>query len=114
VRDIFAISAFGIDIERLFNSSRDICYYRRGRLNSDIIRLFIIKLYITRFELKNDWKVIKTTINSISENIDFSDKEESDGEKDIDFLYISDDESVFALNYNFDDKDEDEKDDDNQ
>jgi hypothetical protein len=72
-----------------------------------------MKLYITRFELKNDWKAMKTTMNFISENINSSDEKESDGEKNIDFLYISDDELIFTLNYNFDDEDEDKKDDDN-
>jgi hypothetical protein len=113
MRNIFIISAFGVDIERFFNFSKNIYYYRRGRLNPDTIRLLIMKLYITRFELKNNWKAVKATINSISENINFLDKEESNGKKDIDFLYISDDKSIFAFNYNFDDKDEDEKDNDN-
>jgi hypothetical protein len=113
MRDIFAISAFDIGVERFFNFSRNIYYYRRGKLNPDIIRLFIMKLYITRFELKNDWKIMKATINSISENIDSSDKEKSDDKKDIDFLYINDDKSVFTLNYNFDDEDEDEENNDN-
>jgi hypothetical protein len=72
-----------------------------------------MKFYITRFELKNDWKIMKATINFISENINSSNKEESDGKENIDFLYISDDESIFALNYNFDDEDEDKKDNDN-
>jgi hypothetical protein len=52
-------------------------------------------------------------INSISENINSSNKEKSDGKKNIDFLYISDDESIFAFNYNFDDENEDEKNNDN-
>ncbi|KAJ5661918.1 uncharacterized protein N7477_009534 [Penicillium maclennaniae] len=33
-RDIFSIPATGAGVERLFNSARDICHYRRGRLNS--------------------------------------------------------------------------------
>jgi hypothetical protein len=113
MRDIFAISISDIDIERFFNSSRDIYYYRRGKLNPDTIRLLIIKIFITLLELKNKLKTIKTTINFISENIDFSNKEENDGKENIDFLYINDDESVFALNYNLDDEDEDEKDNNN-
>jgi hypothetical protein len=56
---------------------------------------------------------MKTIINSISKNINSSDKKESDDKKNIDFLYISDDKSIFALNYNFDDEDEDEKNSDN-
>jgi hypothetical protein len=72
-----------------------------------------MKFYITRFKLKNDWKIMKATINFISENINSSDEEESDDKKNIDFLYISDDESIFTFNYNFDVEDEDEEDNDN-
>jgi hypothetical protein len=57
---------------------------------------------------------VKISINSISKNIDSSDKEESDDEKNIDFLYISDDKLIFIFNYDFDDEDEDKKDDDNK
>jgi hypothetical protein len=113
MRDIFTISAFNIDVERLFNFSRNIYHYRRERLNSDIIRLLIMKLCITRFELKNDWKIIKITINFISENIDSSDEKENDGKKNIDFLYINDDKLIFAFNHNFDDENEDKKNNDN-
>jgi hypothetical protein len=48
-------------------------------------------------------------MNSISENINSSDKEKNDGKENIDFLYISDDELIFAFNYNFDDKNEEKK-----
>jgi hypothetical protein len=82
-------------------------------LNPDIIRLFIIKFYITRFELKNNLKIMKTTINSISENINFSNKEENDDKEDIDFLYINDDKSIFAFNYDLDDENENKKNNDN-
>jgi hypothetical protein len=57
---------------------------------------------------------VKATINFISENINSSDKEENDGKKDIDFLYISDDESIFIFNYNFDNEDENKKNNDNK
>jgi hypothetical protein len=57
---------------------------------------------------------MKATINSISENINFSNEEESDDEEDIDFLYISDDKSVFAFNHDLDDENEDKENNDNQ
>jgi hypothetical protein len=57
---------------------------------------------------------MKIQTNFISENIDFSDKEKNDGKENIDFLYISDDEIVFALNYDLDDEDEDKNNDDNK
>jgi hypothetical protein len=56
---------------------------------------------------------MKATINFISENIDSSDKEESDDKKNIDFFYISDNKSVFALNHNLDNENENEKNNDN-
>jgi hypothetical protein len=56
---------------------------------------------------------VKATINSISENINSSNKEENDGKKNIDFFYISNDKLIFALNYNFDDENEDKENDDN-
>jgi hypothetical protein len=72
-----------------------------------------MKFYITCFELKNDCKEMKTTINFTSKNINFSNKEESDGKKNIDFLYIND-ESIFTFNYYFDDENEDKKNNDNK
>ena len=59
-RDLLAISVSGVNIERLFNNSRDIYYYRRDRLRPETIRLLIIKLYITRFKLTKDLKTIKS------------------------------------------------------
>jgi len=58
-RDLFAISVLGVNIKRLFNSFRDICYYRRDRLKPETIRLLIMKLYITRFKLAEDLKAVK-------------------------------------------------------
>lgn len=37
-RDIFSIPATGADVERLFNSARDVCHYRRGSLSPRTIR----------------------------------------------------------------------------
>ncbi|CAG8388046.1 unnamed protein product, partial [Penicillium salamii] len=36
-RDVFFILAKGVKIERLFNTARDICHYRRGSLNKTTI-----------------------------------------------------------------------------
>lgn len=34
-RDILSIPATGAGVERLFNTARDICHYRRGRMKSE-------------------------------------------------------------------------------
>ncbi|KAJ5310934.1 pyridoxal phosphate-dependent transferase [Penicillium atrosanguineum] len=53
-RDIFSIPATGAGVERLFNSARDICYYRRGRLNSTTIQDLIIFSCLTQFEIEDE------------------------------------------------------------
>ncbi|KAF9882542.1 hypothetical protein FE257_007499, partial [Aspergillus nanangensis] len=37
-RDVLSIPATGAGVERLFNSARDICHYRRGSLNATTIQ----------------------------------------------------------------------------
>lgn len=53
-RDIFSIPATGAGVERLFNLARDVCYYRRGRLNSSTIQDLMIYKYTTRFEMEDE------------------------------------------------------------
>ncbi|CAI7613761.1 unnamed protein product [Penicillium pancosmium] len=51
-RDILSIPATGAGVERLFNTARDICHYRRGRMNSETIEEHMLFLCSTRFNLK--------------------------------------------------------------
>ena len=41
-------------MERLFNTARDICHYRRGRLNSSTIQELIIFLCTSNFDLQEE------------------------------------------------------------
>ncbi|KAJ5795892.1 uncharacterized protein N7518_004432 [Penicillium psychrosexuale] len=43
----------GASIKRLFNTTRDICYYYRGRLKSKTIKELILYRYITKFSIKD-------------------------------------------------------------
>ncbi|KAJ5666538.1 uncharacterized protein N7477_008986 [Penicillium maclennaniae] len=52
-RDIFSIPATGAGVERLFNLARDICYYRRGRLNLTTIQDLMIFSCLTQFEIED-------------------------------------------------------------
>ena len=52
-RDIISIPATGAGVERLFNTARDVCHYRRGRLKSETIEELILFLYTTRFNIKD-------------------------------------------------------------
>lgn len=51
-RDILSIPASGAGVERLFNSARDICHYRRGHLKPDTIKDLMLHLFSSKFELE--------------------------------------------------------------
>jgi len=51
-RDVFSIPATGAGVERLFNTVRDVCHYRRGRLKSETIEEIILFLCVSRFDLQ--------------------------------------------------------------
>jgi len=51
-RDIFSIPATGAGVERLFNSARDICHYRRGSLNATTIQDLMMFRCISKFDLE--------------------------------------------------------------
>ncbi|KAF7174239.1 hypothetical protein CNMCM6106_008367 [Aspergillus hiratsukae] len=53
-RDIFSIPATGAGVERLFNSARDICHYRRGSLNATTIQDIMMFRCISRFDIEED------------------------------------------------------------
>ncbi|CAG7952711.1 unnamed protein product [Penicillium salamii] len=50
-RDVFAIPATGAGVERLFNTARNICHYRRGRIKSETVEELMLFLCISRFDL---------------------------------------------------------------
>ncbi|OQD93269.1 hypothetical protein PENVUL_c191G06382 [Penicillium vulpinum] len=52
-RDILSIPATGAGVERLFNTARDVCHYRRGRLKSETIEELMLFLCATRFNIKD-------------------------------------------------------------
>jgi hypothetical protein len=51
-QDILPIPASGAGVERLFNSARDICHYRRGHLKPDTIKDLMLHLFSSKFELE--------------------------------------------------------------
>jgi hypothetical protein len=40
-KDILSIPASGVGVERLFNTARDVCFYRRNRLNPTTIEMIM-------------------------------------------------------------------------
>ncbi|KAJ5658068.1 uncharacterized protein N7484_001717 [Penicillium longicatenatum] len=53
-RDVFSIPATGAGVERLFNSARDICHYRRGSLSPSTIQALMLFRCTSNFEVEQD------------------------------------------------------------
>ena len=53
-RDVLSIPATGAGVERLFNSARDICHYRRGSLNPTTIQELMLYMCTSRFEVEEE------------------------------------------------------------
>jgi hypothetical protein len=51
---MMSILATSAGVKRLFNSARDVCYYRPGSLNLETVRDIILYLYTTRFDIKEE------------------------------------------------------------
>lgn len=54
-RDFLSVASSGVGVERLFNSSRDVCHYRRARLNPSTVRVIMIVMCTTQFNLSQDY-----------------------------------------------------------
>jgi hypothetical protein len=50
-RDILSVPATGAGVERLFNSARDVCHYRRGSLKPETIRDLMMFMCTSKFDL---------------------------------------------------------------
>lgn len=51
-RDILSVPATGVGVERLFNSARDVCHYRRGSLKASTIRELMMFMCTTKFDIE--------------------------------------------------------------
>jgi hypothetical protein len=53
-QDVLSIPATGAGVERLFNTARDICHYRRGRLNATTIQELMMFLCASKFDMEEE------------------------------------------------------------
>lgn len=87
-RDFLSVPASGVGVERLFNSSRDVCHYRRSRLASDTIHSIMLQMCTDRFILKQEFADIAEDIKNDEDDWNLLSKKENDRCPQ----YISDDE----------------------
>ncbi|EAU32787.1 predicted protein [Aspergillus terreus NIH2624] len=99
-RDFLTVATNGVSVKRLFNSSRDICHYRRSRLYPDTIEAIMLQMCTDRFTINEEYQQILDEVNP--DSIVFVHKEEDDDTTEAP-LYISDNEDM-------DDMDEDPED----
>lgn len=90
-RDVLAIPATGAGVERLFNTARDICHYRRGRMKSKTIEELMLFLCTSRFDL--DVQEAKEIAQDLpSDEIDAMREQTDEMPDDVDVEEISDTE----------------------
>lgn len=80
-RDALSFPATGAGVERLFNTARDICHYRRGRIKSKTIEDLMMFLCTSRFDIEEqEAKLLKEYFTW--DEIEAA-KEEKDGKIDV-------------------------------
>ena len=66
-RDVLSIPASGAGVERLFNSARDICHYRRGSLQPRMISDLMMYMCTSRFEIHEEERIMLSEYLSAQE-----------------------------------------------
>jgi hypothetical protein len=91
-RDLLSVPATGAGVERLFNSARDICRYRRGSLNESTIQDLMMYKCSETFSLETER--LSYLEKPLMESADQETLEEEEAIKtsEEDFDPISDDE----------------------
>lgn len=97
-RDVLSIPATGAGVERLFNSARDICHYRRGSLNATTIQDLMMYMCTTRFEIEEEQLAFIKEYLSGEEIETASEEKSTQGVQD-DLYPISDDEENDQTRY---------------
>jgi hypothetical protein len=99
-RDFLTIATDGVGVERLFNTSRDVCHYRRSRLHPDTIEAIMLQICTDRFTINEEYKDIIEEMNP--EDIQFTLPDDDNDEEDITAtIYISDIEDLDDLEDDF-------------
>ncbi|KAL2006857.1 hypothetical protein VTN00DRAFT_9525 [Thermoascus crustaceus] len=66
-RDVLSIPASGAGVERLFNSARDICHYRRGSLQPQTFSDLMMYMCTSRFEIHEEERIMLSEYLSAQE-----------------------------------------------
>ena len=92
-RDLLSVPATGAGVERLFNSARDICHYRRGSLHEATIQDLMMYMCSEKFTLEGQ-QVTRLEKPMESESQEALEEDEALRANEEDAAPISDDEEV--------------------
>ena len=95
-KDILSIPASGVGVERLFNTARDVCHYRRNRLNSNTIEIVMLVKYYEQLLTSTEETTPLNIENTLSIDIDEPPMDEQiiSIKEDVEWETESDDESI--------------------
>jgi hypothetical protein len=91
-RDVLTTPASGSGVERLFNSARDICHYRRGSLKPQTIQDLMLFMCTARFDIESEQLAWIDEYLSTQEKQAENERKDAEKKKDEGFDSISDDE----------------------
>jgi hAT family protein len=66
-RDVLSVPASGAGVERLFNSARDLCHYRRGSLQPQTISDLMMYMCASQFEIHEEERIMLSEYLSAQE-----------------------------------------------
>ncbi len=96
-RDILCIASAGVDLERVFNYSKDVCHYKRN-LSPDTVRAVMITEHPLRQQIEDQVLAVTDTINCEHFSIEELQREANDRIKQIEESlqneYILDEEGI--------------------
>lgn len=93
-RDFLTVATNGVSVERLFNSSRDICHYRRSCLHPETIEALMLQMCTDRFTIAEEYQDILDDLSP--DSITFTAEDQEDDEPMTTF-YISENEDIDDL-----------------
>jgi hypothetical protein len=94
-RDFLIIEINGVGVERRFNSSRDICHYRRSHLYPDTIEAIMLQMCTDGFVICEEYKNILDEMEAKDIELILDDHQQEDDLASV--VYISDVEDLDNL-----------------
>lgn len=95
-RDILTIPATGAGVERLFNSARDVCHYRRGSLKPSTIQELMMYMFTSKFEMEDEERLLLNEYLSFQE-IQAEGEERENGINDLEPISDNEEDDIVVV-----------------